>query len=158
LAVNRFDLPAVYAALVAKIQEIITTVKNAGISPDLAYMAWDSRGDVNELPNHDLLGIVDWTWAENEDHLPDIEFGMLLSVKHDSNLFREVEILNEIRKACVKDTGNKPEYLVWTVRDADNVPFAQLQVTDFSIMPSGESEARTVRSIGISLKRADYAR
>lgn len=153
---NRFDLPAVYAALVSKIQEIIQAAKTNGISPDLSYMAWDSRGDITELPNKDLIGLADWTWNENEDHLPDIEFAILLSVVHDANLFREVEILNEVRKACVHET--RPEYKVWTVRDSNNEPFAQLQVTDFTILPSGESEARTVRQVGISLKRADYAR
>jgi len=156
MAASRFDLPAVYAAMVSKAQEIITAVKSSGISPNIAYMAWDSRGEVNELPNQDLLGVVDWTWTENDDHLPDIEFALLLSVVHDANLFREVEILNEIRKVCVHES--RPEYKVWTVKDSDNEPFAQLQVTDFSIMPAGESEARTVRTVGISLKRADYAK
>lgn len=151
---SKFDLPTVYATLVGKIQEIIETLHEKGISPDMAYMAWDSRGDVTELPNTDLIGLVDWTWSENDDHLPDIELGILLSVVNDANLFREVEILNEIRNACVHEV--RPEYKVWTVRDVDNNPFSNLQVTDFSIMPSGESEARTVRQVGISLKRADY--
>lgn len=155
---NRFDLPAVYAALVSKIQEVIANVHDQGISTDLAYMAWDSRGDVTELPNTDLIGIADWTWDEGDDHLPDIEFGILLSVVRDKNLFREVAIMNEVRKVCVSDTRAKPEYKVWTVRDEANEPFAQLQVTSFSTMPSGESEARTTRVIGISLKRADYGR
>lgn len=156
MSVNRFDLPAVYATIVGKTQEIIQAVKAAGISPNLGYMAWDSRGDITELPNTDLLGVADWTWSENEDHLPDIEFSLILSVIHDANLFREVEILNYIRNACVHPT--RPEYKVWTVKDSNNEPFSQLQVTDFSILPSGESEARTVRQVGISLKRADYAR
>lgn len=156
MTVNRFDLPAVYAALINKTQEIIDSVVEKGISTNLSYMAWDSRGDVTELPNQDLLGVADWTYTENDDHLPDIEFALLLSVVHDANLFREVEILEEIRKACVHDI--RPEYKVWTVKDSDNDPFAQLQVTSFSIMPSGESEARTTRLVGISLKRADYAR
>lgn len=155
---SRFDLPAVYATLVSKVQEIIESIKDQGVSPDMDYMAWDSRGDITELPNRDLMGVADWTWSENEDHLPDIEFAILVSVVHDRNLFREVEILNEIRKACVLDVGRRTEYKVWTVRDEEGNPFSQLQVTDFSIMPSGESEARSVRQVGISLKRADGAK
>lgn len=152
---SRFDLPTVYATLVSKVQEVAQNVREQGISPDIQYMAWDSRSDVPELPNVDLIGVVDWTFDEG-DHLPTIEFGILLSVVHDKNLFREVEILNEIRKVCVH--GSRPEYLVWTVKDANGVAFSQLGVTDFSIMPSGESEARTTRLVSISLKRVDYAK
>lgn len=155
---SRFDLPAVYATLVSKVKEIIENIQEAGISPNMGYMAWDSRGDITELPDQDLMGVADWTWDENDDHLPDIEFAILVSVVHDRNLFREVEILNEIRKACVAEVGRNTEYRVWTVRDIDNEPFSQLKVTDFSIMPSGESEARSVRQVGISLKRADGAK
>jgi hypothetical protein len=156
VSVSRFDLPTVYATLVAKVKEIIANVQQAGISPTIQYMPWDSRGDITELPNTDLIGVSDWTFDENEDHMPSIEFGILLSVVHDKNLFREVEILNEIRKVCVHPS--RPEYLVWTVRDENNQPFSQLGVVDFGIMPSGESEARTVRLVTISLKRVDYAK
>lgn len=153
---SRFDLPTIYATLVSKVQEVIQRVRDAGISTNLEYMAWDSRSDTTELPNKDLIGVSDWTFDENDDHLPSIEFGILLSVVHDKNLFREVEILNEIRKVCVH--GSRPEYLVWTVKDASGTPFSQLGVTNFGIMPSGESEARTVRLVTISLKRVDYAK
>lgn len=120
-------------------------------------MAWDSR-DLNELPDNDLIGLADWTYDETEDHRPEIEFAIVLSVVRDQNLFREVEILELIRKKCVIDSGRTPQYRVWTVYDDNNNPFAQLQVTNLSIMPSGESEARTVRTVGISLKRADLAK
>lgn len=153
---NRFDLPTVYATLVSKVQEIIESVQESGISPGMQYMAWDSRQEVNELPNLDLIGVADWTWSENDDHRPSIEFSIILSVVNDANLFREVEILNAIRDACVHK--ERPEYLAWLVRDANNEGFSWLQVTDFTIMPSGQSEARTVRTVGISLKRADLAR
>lgn len=155
MAASRFDLMTVYTTLVGKIQQIIAELKAEGIAPDIEYMAWDSRQEINELPNHDLIGLADWTFEE-ADHLPEIECGILLSVVNDLNLFREVQILDKIRSHCVHPI--KPEYLTWTVRDAANEPFSQLTVTDFAILPSGESEARTTRQIGISLKRADLAK
>lgn len=155
MATNRFKLTALYAALVSKVNEIIEKAHLEGISSSLEYHAWDSRQDVNELPDKDLIGIVDWTFSE-EDHLPEIELGILLSVYRDKNLFREVEILDLIRDVCVHET--RPEYKTWAVRDESNKPFASLQVTDFSIMPAGESEARTVRTVGITLKRSDYSK
>lgn len=155
MANSRFDLPTVYATLVSKIQEVIARCISEGISTDLEYIAWDSRQDFNtiELPNKDLIGLADWTFDE-EDHLPAIELVILLSVVNDANLFREVEIVNVIYNMCVHPT--KPEYLIWTVKDKDNEPFSQLKVTNFSMLPAGESEARTVRQVGISLKRADF--
>lgn len=153
---SRFDLPAVYTCLVSKVKEIISELKTQGISENIEYMAWDARQDTNtELPNTDLIGLADWTFSES-DHMPEIECVILLSVVNDSNLFREIEIANVIRNKCVH--VSRPEYLVWTVRDIDNKPFSQLTVTDFTMLPSGESEARTVRQFGISLKRADYAK
>jgi len=153
--VSRFDLPTVYAVLVGKVQEIITKAQNEGISPDLEYVSWAARQDPTELPNKDLIGVADWTFDE-ADHMPEIELVILLSVYKDTNLFREHEIANLIRNECVHPS--KPEYLVWNVRDDTNTVFSQLAVTNFTMLPSGESEARTVRQFGISLKRADFAK
>lgn len=158
MAESRFDLPTIYANLVKRVTEVITQAQDLAISPELQYIAWDSRGDITELPDKDLIGLADWTYDETEDHVPEIEFAIMLSVIRDTNLFREVEILELIRRQCIIDSGNTPRYKVWTVYDDDNNPFSQLQVTNFTIMPSGESEARTVRTVGISLKRADLAK
>lgn len=153
---SRFDLPAVYTALVSKVQEVIDECNAQGITENMEYVAWDARMDPVELPNKDLLGLADWTYDQGEDHLPVIECVFLLSVINDRNLFREVEIAERIRLRCVHPS--RPEYLVWTVRDDTNEAFSQLKVTNFTMLPSGESEARTVRQFGISLKRADYAK
>lgn len=147
---------ALYAALVSKVQEAVEICHTEGISPEIQYHAWDSRQDINELPDTDLIGVIDWTFDETDMHMPEIELGILLSVFRDKNLFRETEILNVIRNLCVHET--RPEYKVWTVRDEANKPFAQLQVTHFGTLPSGQSEARTVRTIGINLKRSDYSK
>jgi len=156
MTASRFDMNTVYATLVAKVQEIIEELKLEGISEEIQYVAWDARMDPTELPSTDLIGVADWTFDEGEDHMPDIEFVILLSILNDKNLFREVAIANKIRNKCVH--LSKPEYLTWTVRDEDNKPFSQLTVTNFTMLPAGESEARTVRQFGISLKRADYAK
>ena len=152
---SRFDLPTVYATLVGKVTEIIEELKTEGISDNIQYMPWSARQDKNtELPNTDLIGIADWTYEE-ADHMPDIECVILLSVLDDNNLFREVRISDKIHKQCVN--VDRQEYLSWEVKDEDNEVFSHLAVTDFAMLPSGESEARTVRQFGISLKRADYA-
>ena len=158
MANSRFDLPTVYANLVGVVTNIAEQARDQGISPNISYMSWDARQEVNELPNSDLIGVADWTYDEGDDHLPEIEFAIILSVVHDANLFREVELLDLIRQKCVDDSGRVPKYRVWTIYDDSNEPFAQVQVTSFSVLPSGESEARTVRKIGISVKRSDLAK
>ncbi len=158
MANSRFDLPTVYANLVGAVTDVVAQAKSQEISPDIEYISWDARQEVNELPNVDLIGLADWTYAENDDHRPDIEMAIVLSVVRDQHLFREAEILELVRKKCIIDSGRTPEFRVWNVYDDDNNPFAQLQVTSFEVLPSGESEARTVRSIGISLKRVDLAK
>lgn len=152
---SRFNLNALYVALVSKINQVITICHDTNISPDLQYVAWDARQDLNtELPQTDLIGLADWTYDE-ADHMPEITLVILLSVINDANLHREVEIADVIRNQCVH--LSRPEYLTWTLRDLENKPFSNLTVTDFAMLPAGESEARTVRQFGISLKRADYA-
>ena len=81
-----YSLESIYKSLIAEIQEIIKDVRFQGISPDLAYHAWDSRGDVTELPDTDLIGLVDWTYAENGG-LSTTTCGIMLSTRNDSNLF-----------------------------------------------------------------------
>lgn len=146
-----FNLTSLYKSLIKEIQVIITQVKAADISTDLDYYAWDSRGAVTELPNKDLIGLVDWTYSENGG-LPVIEAGLLLSTVYDKNLFKEALIMDVIRDHCVDATG----YKTWRLFNDENEEYALMQVSDFEILPSGRSEVRNTRHIGIELIRASH--
>lgn len=150
---NRFDLETVYASIVSEIQKIIQICLDKGISDNLKYFPWDSRQEINELPQTDLIGLADWDYDEN-DHMPEIGFVILISVLNDKNLHREVKIMDVVRDRCVHPV--RPEYLTWTIKDENLEPFSQFTITSFNVLPAGESEARTVRQIGIEMKRADY--
>jgi hypothetical protein len=148
-----YSLNSVYKSLIAQIQGIIEDVKASGISDDLQYHAWDSRGDTTELPDTDLIGLVDWTYAENGG-LSVVNTGIMLSTRNDQNLFKEVLILDAIRKACV-NTDRPGDYLTWKIYDNNGEQYTWFQVSEFEVLPSGRSEVRNTRHIGIELMKTE---
>lgn len=142
-----FDLESLYKSLVRHVQDTIAVVKTAGISPDISYYAWDSRGEVSEAEHKDLIGLAGWSFHENGG-LWEVRSGLTLSTYNDINLFREVKILNVIHdmwgENCKiamldKDTGKE---------------FTQMVVSDFDMLPGGGgAEQRNYRPIGIELLR-----
>ena len=140
-------IESLYKSLVRNVVDIQNEIKARSISPDMEYYAWDTRGNVTELPNVDLIGITGFSYEENEG-LPVIQIGILVSSVLDTNAFKEVQILDVIRNACV----DGDHYKTWKLRDpATGSEWAQLQVANFEIMPAGRSEVRTTRAVGIEL-------
>lgn len=149
-----WNLTSVYKSLIAEIQDMISEIQNSGVSENMQYHAWDSRGDITELPDNDLMGLVDWTYAENGG-LSVIDTGMMISTRNDKNLFKEVAILDIIRNHCVKEDG---KYKTWDLKDENGDVYGQVQVGEFEVLPSGRSEVRNTRHIGIELRKtANYS-
>lgn len=144
-----YNLTSIYKSLIAQIKEIIQEAKDSGISNDLEYHAWDSRGEITELPDTDLIGLVDWTYSENGG-LSTVNAGLLLSTRNDKNLFKEVQILDIIREHCVAKPGN---FKTWKIYDDDGDQYTWFQVSDFEVLPSGRSEIRNTRHVGIELMK-----
>jgi len=144
-----YSLHSLYVSLIAKIQEIISDSLSAGISEDLQYHSWDSRGDITELPDTDLIGLVDWTYAENGG-LSTVSTGIMISTRNDENLFKEVDILDIIRNHCVESSGHLKS---WRILDEDGEEYTQFQVSDFEVLPAGKSELRNTRHVGIELMK-----
>lgn len=145
-----YTLTSVYKSLIAEIQDIIEDVKARGISENLAYHAWDSRGDITELPDTDLIGLVDWTYAENGG-LSVVSTGIMLSTRNDQNLFKEVAILDVIREHCIREPGKMNS---WRIYDDSGEQYTWFQVSDFEVLPSGRSEVRNTRHVGIELMKS----
>jgi hypothetical protein len=145
-----YNLTSVYKSLIAEIQEIIREIKSRGVSDNLQYHAWDSRGDITELPDTDLMGLVDWTYSENGG-LSTIQTGIMISTRNDQNLFKEVAILDAIREHCVEKPGN---FKAWKIYDNNGEHYTWFQVSDFEVLPSGRSEVRNTRHVGIELMKA----
>ena len=146
-----FSLESLYVSAIAEINVIIEQIKSQGISKDLSYYSWDSRGQETELPNTDLIGLMGWTYAENEG-LPVVQLGILTSLVLDQNQFREVRVMDIIRNRFV---GLDGDYKTIALVTPDlGREYGVLQVTDFEVMPAGRSEVRSTRNVAIELIRA----
>lgn len=142
-----FDLESLYKSLIRKVQDTIDVIKAQGISENLTYYSWDSRGEVAEAEHADLIGLAGWSFRENGG-LWEVRSGLTLSTYNDINLFREIRILNVIHdlwgEGCKvpmvdKDTGEE---------------FTEMVVSDFDMLPGGAgAERRNYRPIGIELLR-----
>ena len=147
---SSFSLESFYTSAIVVIQEIIDEAIATDLSSDISYYAWDSRGQETELPNHDLIGLIAWTYAENEG-LPVIQFGILTSLVLDQNQFREVRLMDIIRNKFVGKSGDYKTFALYDPNTEEE--YSQLQVSDFEVMPAGRSEVRSTRSINIEVIR-----
>jgi hypothetical protein len=141
-----FDLESIYKSLIRNVQKTIQAIKAEGISDDLNYYAWDSRGEAAELDHTDLIGLAGWAFHENQG-LWTVRSGITISTYNDENLLREIKMLNimhdfwgEGQKVAMVDKNTGEE-------------FTEMVVSDFDMMPSGNSEKRNYRPIGIELLR-----
>lgn len=145
-----FSLESLYVSAIYAIEQIMDEMKVKGLSKDIAYYSWDSRGQETELPNTDLIGLMGWTYDEN-DGLPTAELGILISLVLDENQFREVAALDIIRNKFVDGPA---DYATIPLIDADTgVEYSRMQVAAFEIMPAGRSEQRSTRNVAIQLMK-----
>ncbi len=145
-----FSIESVYKSVIIQAEAIRARCLALGITTDMEYYSWDSRGQETELPNKDLIGIIGWTYAENEG-LPVIQFGLLTSLVLDVNQFREVKVMDVIREHFVGLNGDYKD--IPLVDGTTGIEFSRLQVSDFEIMPAGRSEIRSTRNVGIEFLR-----
>jgi hypothetical protein len=141
-----FQISSIYKSLVRHIQDTIENIQTSGVSPDLTYHAFDSRGEDAELVSNDLIGLAGWAFEENGG-LWEIRAGITISTINDENLFREIEIVDAIHDMFGEDC-------TIPMRDPrTGEEYTQLVVTEFEMMPAGQSEKRNYRPIGLSLRR-----
>jgi len=142
-----FDLESLYKSLVKKAQQTIVEIKNAGHSTDLQYYSWDSRGEKQELPTTDLLGLAGWAFRENGG-LWEVRAGLTLSTINDQHLFREIKMVDVIH-------NHWGEGKLIPMFNKNNQEFTVMMVSDFDMMPAGNSEKRNYRPIGVELLRTE---
>lgn len=145
--ITLFDLESLYKSLIVHVQKTITAVQDAGISPDLQYYSWDSRGEVAETDHTDLIGLAGWSFRENGG-LWEVRSGLTLSTYNDQNLFREIRIMN-----IIHDMWGEGSKVAMVDKDT-GVEFTEMVVSDFDMLPGGgNAERRNYRPIGIELLR-----
>lgn len=141
-----FKISSVYKSLVRHVVDTVDTIKLEGISPDLTYYAFDSRGEQAELETVDLIGLAGWSFNENRG-LWVIRAGINISTINDENLMREIEIIDALHDVFGEDC-------VIPLRDpVTGNEYTQLVVKEFELMPASYSEKRNYRPIGLELLR-----
>lgn len=137
----------IYKSLVRHLVDTIQIIESKGISTNIAYYDWDSRGDESELPVKDLIGLSGWTFREDRG-LWVIHAGITISTINDDNLIREIALVDEIHEMW-------GEQCVIPLRDNTGAECTQLVVDEFEMLPSGQSEKRNYRPIGLALMRTN---
>lgn len=140
-----FKISNIYGSIIKHLVDTIEAAKTSGVSPDLEYYAWDSRGDEAEMPADDLIGLAGWSFSENRG-LWEIHCGITISTFNDENLFREVALIDAVHEKWGEDC------VVPMLDDLGN-EYTQLVVKEFDMLPAGQSEKRNYRPIGLTLRR-----
>lgn len=144
-----FKLSNIYKSLVRHIVDTCADIRSDGVSLNIEYYPWDSRGDEAELPNVDLIGLAGWSFRENGG-LWEIHCGITVSTLNDENLMREVAIMDAVHDKWGED-------LTIPMRDDEGNEFTQLMVAEFEMLAPGQSEKRNYRPIGLTLRRTGSA-
>lgn len=144
-----FKVSNIYKSLVRHVNDTVDALKASGISAEVEYYAWDSRGEEAELEEKDLVGLAGWTFEENGG-LWRIHAGITLSTINDENLLREAEMMDIIHDLWGEDC-------VVPMRDDQGNEYTQLVVKHFEVLAAGQSEKRNYRPIGMELLRTSNA-
>lgn len=140
-----FRISNIYKSLVRHVVETMEEIQRRGVSTNIQYHDWDSRGDEAELPNVDLIGLSGFTFSENRG-LWIVHCGITLSTMNDNNLIREIELIDVIHDYW-------GEALTIPLRNDVGEEHSQLMVDEFEMLAAGTSEKRNYRSIGLALMR-----
>lgn len=139
-------IPAIYKSIVRATSLLINDMNAANVGP-VAYHNWEERGEEKDLPEISLLGVEGFSFDENKGFWV-VRYGLALSSYNDVNLSREIELVGMIHDRFKE--SSQIELIDLATLTTDNI----LHVSDFKVMPMGQSELRNYRSIGIELLRA----
>lgn len=137
----------IYKSLVRAVNDAITVVSER-TAEECRYWAFESRADEDKMPTQTVIGLDGFTFHENKG-LWMVRCGISLSTYNDRNNHEEAEILDILHELF----GYHEKV---DLRDPETGEvFSQLVVTEFEIMPMGQSELRNYRTIGLELLRTD---
>lgn len=141
-----FKISHIYKSVVRHVMDAVDNIRTDGLSADLQYFAFDTRGEKAELEHTDLLGVAGWAFDENKG-LWLIRCGLNISTINDENLFREMDIIDSLHDYFGEECSIP-------MRDGDTgEEYTQLVVNHFEMMPPLQSEKRNYRPIGLELLR-----
>lgn len=137
----------VYKSIIRSVVDAIEEINTFGlVEPDVEYHNWEERNNEENLPATTLIGTDGFSFDEN-DGLWLVRYALAISSYKDANLLNEIKIIDYLQQRFGK--GNKVKLLEMT----DGEEVNELVVSDFKVLPMGQSEMRNYRTIGIELAR-----
>lgn len=136
----------VYKSIVRATNDMIDELNQTQRFGEIGYHNWESRGDENTLPQITLIGMDGFGFNENEGRWM-IRYALAISSYRDVNLLHEIELIDEVHQRLGQ--GKKISLLDMESGDVVN----ELVVSDFDVLPMGQSQLRNYRTIGLELLR-----
>lgn len=136
----------VYKSIVRATTDMIDELNQSQRFGEVGYHNWESRGDENTLPQITLIGLDGFGFNENEGRWM-IRYAMGVSSFRDFNLLSEIDLIDTIQQRFGQ--GKKVSLLDMDTGEMVN----ELVVSDFDMLPMGQSQLRNYRTIGLELLR-----
>lgn len=141
-------ISTLYKSLVRSVNDLIKDVRDTTAVTDAEYWSWEARSDEDQMPTATLIGVDGYNFDENRG-LWVIRMGITLSTYNDAHLLNEAVVLDRIHERFGFQNS------VALLDPETGEQFSELYVSDFQIMPMGQSELRNYRTVGIELMRTD---
>lgn len=137
----------IYKSVIRSVTDLIEEINTIGmVDPDIQYHNWEERSNEENLPTTTLIGTDGFSFDEN-DGLWIVRYSLAVSSYRDTNLLNEIDLLDFIHQKMGK--GKKVKLREMVAGDEVN----ELMVSEFKVMPMGQSELRNYRTIGLELTR-----
>lgn len=141
-------ISSIYKSLLRAVNDLVVELQQETGDMGIRYWAWEGRMDEDKMPTETLVGLDGYNFDENKG-LWIIRAAITISSYNDANLHQESEMLDLIHE---KFGYHKKVDL--RLPDSGEV-FSQLFVTEFQVMPMGQSEMRNYRTCAFELLRTD---
>jgi hypothetical protein len=137
---------SIYKSIVRSVIDAIEELNADGSFGVVSYHNFEERSKEKDMPAHTLLGTDGFSFDENSG-LWMIRLALAVSTYRDYNLLNEVDLIEflherfgEQKKVSLRDPATGDIY-------------SELRVSQFRVMPMGQSEYRNYRVIGLELQR-----
>lgn len=141
-------ISSVYKSLLRAVNDLVEELQQATGDMDIRYWAWEGRLDEEKMPTTTLVGLDGYNFDENKG-LWIIRAAITLSSYDDANLHEESEMLD-----LIHERFGYHQKVSLRLPDSGDV-FSELFVTEFQVMPMGQSELRNYRTCAFELLRTD---
>lgn len=137
---------SIYKSIIRSVIDVIEELNADGRFGVVTYHNFEERSKEKEMPPHTLIGTDGFSFDENSG-LWMIRLALAVSTFRDFNLMNEVELIEFLHERF----GEQKKI---SLRDpVTGEVYSELRLSQFRVMPMGQSEYRNYRVIGLELQR-----